>query len=168
MDLNAVVADLDAMLRRLIGDDIRLETSLSPDVPEIQADPSRIEQVVMNLVLNARDALPRGGSVRISTAGVPGGEASGDGEEPEVLLTVEDDGEGMDDATRGRIFEPFFTTKGEGRGTGLGLATVYGVVQQAGGRIEVRSEVSKGTRFRIWLPVRTAGDRSVADEDRAE
>ncbi len=168
VDLNAVVADLDAMLRRLIGDDIRLETSLGADVPTIQADPSRIEQVVMNLVLNARDALPRGGSIRISTARVPGPGASPEGSRWEVLLTVEDDGEGMDDATRGRIFEPFFTTKKEGRGTGLGLATVYGIVQQAGGRIEVRSELSEGTRFRIWLPVRAARGHAVPDEERTE
>jgi PAS domain S-box-containing protein len=156
VDLNAVVADLDAMLHRLIGDDIRLETSLDPELPVIQADPSRIEQVIMNLVLNARDALPKGGTIRIATTLVPASSVEGKASQSEILLTVEDDGEGMDHVTRGRIFEPFFTTKGEGRGTGLGLATVYGIVQQAGGRIEVESHLARGSRFLIWLPVRAA------------
>ncbi|MEX2473251.1 MAG: ATP-binding protein [Gemmatimonadota bacterium] len=153
VDLNALVSDLDAMLRRLIGADISLETSLEPDLPPVHADPSRLEQVVMNLVLNARDALPGGGSIQITTTVSSTTLEDGNGTGPALLLTVEDDGEGMDDATRGRIFEPFFTTKGEGRGTGLGLATVYGIVRQIGGRIEVETDVDRGSRFRIWLPV---------------
>ena len=159
VDVNALVSDLDAMLRRLIGADIVLETSLAPDLPPVHADPSRLEQVVMNLVLNARDALPGGGSIQITTAVSNTVLEGGNGTGPTVLLTVEDDGEGMDDATRGRIFEPFFTTKGEGRGTGLGLATVYGIVRQIGGRIEVESDVDRGSRFRIWFPI----DRPCSD-----
>jgi PAS domain S-box-containing protein len=152
VDLNALVSDLDAMLRRLIGADIVLETSLEPDLPPVHADPSRLEQVVMNLVLNARDALPWGGTIQITTTAATTTLDGGNGSGPAVVLTVEDDGEGMDAATRGRIFEPFFTTKGEGRGTGLGLATVYGIVHQMSGRIEVDSDVDRGSRFRIWLP----------------
>lgn len=152
VDVNSVVSELDAMLHRLIGADIRLETDLDPDVPPVHADSSRLEQVVMNLVLNARDALPHGGSIRIATDTVTGTEPNGTGGRPEVLLTVRDDGTGMDAATRARIFEPFFTTKEEGKGTGLGLATVYGIVRQTGGRVEVESEVNEGTTFRIWLP----------------
>jgi len=160
VDVNRLVSDLEAMLRRLIGVGIRLETSLQPDLFLVQADPSRLEQVVMNLVLNARDALPDGGNIRITTerragrSGPPGSPVS----VPGILLTVTDNGVGMDDRTRAHVFEPFFTTKGAGRGTGLGLATVYGIVQQAGGRITVDSVVGEGSTFRIWLPASVDAD----------
>ncbi|MEX2465322.1 MAG: ATP-binding protein [Gemmatimonadota bacterium] len=152
VDVNQVIAELEAMLLRLIGADIRLETSLDPEVPRVHADPSRLEQIVMNLVLNARDAVSSGGSIRIATRTVPTGSEGPMGPEPGVTIKVHDDGIGMDPDIRARIFEPFFTTKDKTRGTGLGLATVYGIVEQSGGRIDVESEVGVGTTFRIWLP----------------
>ena len=152
VDVNAVVSELEAMLRRLIGADIRLETTLDPMLPRVHADPGRIEQVVMNLVLNARDALPSGGRIMIETAGTRTPPQQANGTRSGVTITVRDDGIGMDAATRARIFEPFFTTKEATRGTGLGLATVYGIVEQSGGRIDVASEPGTGTTFSIWLP----------------
>ena len=159
LDLNATVTGLYAMLRRLIGEDIRLETALSPGRAPVEADPAQLEQVLLNLALNARDAMPSGGRLRIETA-----EVTVDGA-PFVCLAVEDDGLGMDAATRARIFEPFFTTKEVGKGTGLGLATVYGVVEQADGRISVDSAPGRGTRFEILLP-RSDGElkRSSSDD----
>jgi two-component system, cell cycle sensor histidine kinase and response regulator CckA len=150
VELNAVVAGVLTMLRRLIGEDVQLETRLAPDVGCVEIDPARLEQVVLNLALNARDAMPAGGRLCIETAV----DRDDDGARC-VRLTVEDDGVGMDEATRARIFEPFFTTKEVGKGTGLGLATVYGIVQQAGGRIAVRSELGHGARFDVMLPPAT-------------
>jgi len=154
IDVNLLVAELEAMLRRLIGVGIVLETSLQADIPPVLADPSRLEQVVMNLVLNARDALPDGGSIHITTERRVGrsGTAGSPASVPGILISVRDNGVGMDDRTKVHVFEPFFTTKGAGRGTGLGLATVYGIVQQAGGRITLDSAVGQGSTFRIWLP----------------
>jgi two-component system, cell cycle sensor histidine kinase and response regulator CckA len=146
VDVNATITALTAMLTRLIGEDVRLETSLSPAIGAVAVDPAQLEQVVLNLALNARDAMPSGGRLRIATA------PSVDGDARSVVVSVTDDGVGMDEATRARIFEPFFTTKAVGKGTGLGLATVYGIVEQAGGRIAVASEPGRGARFDVILP----------------
>jgi PAS domain S-box-containing protein len=144
LDLNAVVSDMDMMLRRLIGEDVELVTMLDPDVSPVQADPTQIEQVIVNLAVNARDAMPSGGSVTIETADV----RTGEGDFVELRMT--DTGIGMTELERQQLFDPFFTTK-EG-GTGLGLATVYGIVEQSGGTIEVDTAPGMGSSFRIWLP----------------
>ena len=153
LDLNEVVEELNTMLRPLLGGSVLLATELDPSLGPIEADPGQLNQVVMNLVVNARDAMPEGGTVTISTANADV-DGSGDGTiEPGryVTLTVRDDGEGIDEQTLGQIFEPFFTTKASGKGTGLGLATVYGIVKQSGGYLEVESEVGVGSEFRIYL-----------------
>jgi two-component system cell cycle sensor histidine kinase/response regulator CckA len=142
VDINAVIGSVEGMLRRLIGENVRIETELADDLAPVRADPVQLEQVLINLALNARDAMPGGGRLRIGTA------ASEEG----VALEVADDGVGMDDETRERIFEPFFTTKPAGEGTGLGLANVYGIVVQAGGEIHVVSAPGEGTTFTIDLP----------------
>jgi PAS domain S-box-containing protein len=157
LDLNAVVAGLTPMLARLIGTDIRLQTIRQPKIGAVKADPSQVEQVIANLVLNARDAMPNGGSVVIETADVEldaayASEHEGVSAGPYVMLAVSDSGVGMDAATRARAFDPFFTTKEPGRGTGLGLSTVYGIVKQSGGNIEVYSELGHGTAFKVYLP----------------
>jgi PAS domain S-box-containing protein len=147
IDLNGTVRNLLPMLQRLIDEDVRFETTFAADAGTIEIDPAQLEQVVLNLTLNARDAMPKGGRLRISTS-----RASRDDGSPLARLTVEDDGLGMDEATRARIFEPFFTTKEVGSGTGLGLATVYGIVEQAGGHILVESQPERGARFDVLLP----------------
>jgi two-component system cell cycle sensor histidine kinase/response regulator CckA len=157
LDLSAVVVDMEKMLRRLIGEDIDIRIVTEPDVGRVEADPSQIEQVVMNLALNARDAMPEGGTLTIETANVDLDERYADAHaavEPGsyVVLTVTDDGCGIDRETQARIFEPFFTTKERGKGTGLGLSTVYGIVKQSGGYVWVYSDVSQGTTFRVYLP----------------
>jgi PAS domain S-box-containing protein len=151
LDLNAVVSEATRMLRRLIREDVQLLTSLEPDLGAVRADRSQLEQVLINLAVNARDAMPRGGELRIQTrnverpaGAVPSGAA--------VLLSVADTGAGIDAETRRRLFEPFFTTKERGKGTGLGLATVYGIVAQSGGEIWVESEPGRGTTFHVALP----------------
>jgi two-component system, cell cycle sensor histidine kinase and response regulator CckA len=144
LDLNAVVSDMDMMLRRLIGEDVELVTLLDPGVGRVQADPTQVEQVIVNLAVNARDAMPNGGSLTIETVDVE----TGDGAFVELRIT--DTGIGMTDLERQQLFDPFFTTK-EG-GTGLGLATVYGIVEQSGGTIEVDSAPGMGSSFRICLP----------------
>jgi two-component system, cell cycle sensor histidine kinase and response regulator CckA len=157
LDLNLVVTNVEALLRRLIGEDIMLISQLDADLSAVQADPSQIEQVIMNLAVNARDAMPAGGTLIIETANIvldassapmPGVVESGS----YCMLAVSDTGCGMDTATQARIFEPFFTTKAAGKGTGLGLATVYGIVQQSGGYIWVYSEQGHGSTFKIYLP----------------
>jgi len=161
LDLNGAVKDLAGMLRRLIGEDITLELALAEDLPAIRADRGHITQVVMNLAVNARDAMPRGGRLRIGTTLVDLDDANATRLDvaqsgQHVRLNVEDNGSGMDEATLRRIFEPFFTTKAIGKGTGLGLATVYGIVKQAGGAIDVQSEKRVGSTFCIYLPISTA------------
>ncbi|RME28018.1 MAG: PAS domain S-box protein, partial [Deltaproteobacteria bacterium] len=157
VDVNEVVHGITRMLRRLIGEDIQLRTNLSSELRPVLIDPGQLEQVLMNLAVNARDAMPRGGELHVSTALRDVDEATAQrhaGLEPGVyvVLEVADTGVGMDETTRRRAFEPFFTTKEVGRGTGLGLATVYGIVKQADGYIMLDSEPGRGTRFTILLP----------------
>ncbi|HXK16672.1 MAG TPA: ATP-binding protein [Polyangiaceae bacterium] len=157
LDLNAVVRSMEGMLRRLISAAVDLVTSCADDLGVVRADPSQVEQILMNLAVNARDAMPHGGTLTIETKNLELDEQRAGGlvtlrPGSYVLLEVSDTGEGMSEATRARIFEPFFTTKEQGKGTGLGLSTVYGIVQQSGGHIEVDSELDRGTRFTIYLP----------------
>ncbi|HUH16194.1 MAG TPA: PAS domain S-box protein [Gaiellaceae bacterium] len=146
LDVNQVVRDLEAMLARTLGGDVRLVTELDCGVAEVEADPDQLVQVVLNIALNGRDAMPDGGSLTIATHAVERESR------PFVAVEVSDTGSGMDEETRARVFEPFFTTKEKGKGTGLGLATAYGVVDQSGGRIEVESEPGSGSTFRVLLP----------------
>jgi len=170
LDLNQAVINMEKMLARTIGENIELTTSLAPDLSAIMADETQIDQIIINLAVNARDAMPRGGSLHIETANVLL-EESDDKEELDmpagdyVMLSVRDTGEGMDGNTCSRIFEPFYTTKGKVAGTGLGLATVHGIVKQLNGEIRVESEVGKGTVFRIYFP---PADGSEVEEEAKE
>jgi PAS domain S-box-containing protein len=168
LNVNTVVAGMESLLRRLLGEDIDLVVVRAPGVGHVKADPGQLEQVIVNLTANARDAMPQGGRLTLETENVEIDEAyarvQGEAGPPGsyVRLTVSDSGVGMDEATRVRIFEPFFTTKGLGKGTGLGLSTVYGIVKQSEGFISVYSEVGRGTSFKIYLPQVT----EAADTDR--
>jgi PAS domain S-box-containing protein len=174
IDPNAAVAEMGAMLRRLIGENLALTTALDPGVSRVRVDPGQFGQVLMNLAVNARDAMPGGGRLTLETRDVhldPAHTRAHPGVAPGryVRTTVSDTGAGMTDAVKARIFEPFFTTKGVGKGTGLGLATVYGIIKQSGGHVEVESEVGVGTTFRVYLPAvagpaaaAPAGPRAVA------
>ena len=155
LNINQTVGNLDKMLRRLIKENIEFSFVLDPQLDRVKADPGQIEQIVLNLVVNARDAMPNGGSLRIQTKNVEKVDAqAGPGASPSrfVLLEVTDTGTGMDQQTQAHIFEPFFTTKAVGKGTGLGLATVYGIVKQSNGHIEVQSTPGRGSSFQIFLP----------------
>ncbi len=191
LNVNAVVDEMDKMLRRIIGEDIKLQTTLTSDPWSVKMDPMQIQQVIANLAVNARDAMPEGGELTIETANVVldetydhwDGDASMDGYAAEgvelqpgeyVLLAVSDSGVGMSDEVKAHLFEPFFTTKEPGKGTGLGLATVYGAVKQSGGDIRVYSETGTGTSVKIYLPraeaaVRTTfGHRGMVDVPHGE
>jgi CheY-like chemotaxis protein len=157
VQLNSLVTEIEDTLRRLIGEEIEFRTVLDPTLRPVSADPSRIEQVIVNLVLNARDAMPRGGQLTVGTENVELeiARVNGPRDLPAghyALLTVTDTGNGMDEETKANVFEPFFTTKEVGKGTGLGLATVYGIAKQSGGHIEVVSELACGTTFKLYLP----------------
>ncbi|NDY41657.1 PAS domain S-box protein [Dissulfurirhabdus thermomarina] len=161
IDVNDLIREMEKMLRRLIGEDVTLETDLAPDLDRVKADPGQVEQVVMNLAVNARDAMPEGGRLRIRTRrhfyrpgpGVEEDRPATPG--AYVCIEVADTGEGMDAETLQHVFEPFFSTKGPGRGTGLGLSVVYGIVRQHGGWIDVRSTLGRGSAFEVYLPAFT-------------
>jgi signal transduction histidine kinase len=168
IDLNRVLADLGDMLRRIIGENIRLSTELAAELGLIVADPTQIEQIAVNLALNARDAMPGGGCLRITTSNCDLQEAPPGGDPcmapaRYVLLEFSDDGQGMDAHTQEHAFEPFFTTKPAGKGTGLGLATVYGIVKQSGGYVWVYSEPGRGATFKTYLPRSQAEPQAEAD-----
>ncbi|HWB40774.1 MAG TPA: ATP-binding protein, partial [Gemmatimonadales bacterium] len=169
LSLNSVIADTDGMLRRLLGADIVLDMSYDPGLWYVLADPGQIEQVLVNLVVNARDAMPQGGRLAVSTsnrefaadsANRPNGLRAGS----YVAIEVSDTGAGIDPANHARIFEPFYTTKDPGKGTGLGLSTVYGIVQQSGGQITVESALGRGATFTVFLPRHIGGDPAPASK----
>jgi two-component system, cell cycle sensor histidine kinase and response regulator CckA len=166
IDLNATMSEILNMLRRIIGEDVEIQLDLTPEAPAVLADPAQIQQVVMNLAVNARDAMPNGGQLRIATRSVQLSPAEGQTYPwarpgPYAQIVVSDEGSGIDEATQQRIFEPFFTTKERGKGTGLGLAVVDGIVKQHDGFIQLASEVGRGTTFTIALPM-TAGQAAPA------
>jgi len=171
LNINDAAANMEKMLRRLIGNDIKLAANYAPDLAKIKADPGQIEQVIMNLVVNARDAMPDGGQVTVRTSNasinaptpqmvIPAGPG------PYVCLSVLDTGTGMPPEVIARIFEPFFTTKAPGKGTGLGLSVVYGIVRQHQGALELYSEIDRGTEFRIYFPVLTTAETAAAEQAR--
>ncbi len=154
IDLNGLIAELERMLRPIIGEYVDVQTSLAAELGKVMADPGQMEQVIMNLILNARDAMPRGGRIRITSANTELSEAEAGGlpAGAYVLLSITDTGHGMDEETMGRVFQPFFTTKDEGKGTGLGLSTAIGIVRESGGDIWVESSPGEGASFTVCLP----------------
>jgi CheY-like chemotaxis protein len=166
LNLNEIVSDMGQMIRRLVGDNIEFKTIAQPNLGRVKADPGHIEQVIMNLAINARDAMPNGGSLTLETTNIDldedyAREHPGVVPGPHVLLAVSDTGIGMDQVTREHIFEPFFTTKEKDKGTGLGLSTVFGIVKQSDGSVWVSSEPGQGTTFRIYLPTTDAAPEPV-------
>ena len=158
LDLNATVTGIEPLLRRLIAEDVDIVVNVDPHLGRVKADPGQMEQVILNLAVNARDAMPNGGVLVIKTSNVLDDDAGAPSEpgvapREHVVLSVTDTGHGMDPETKGQIFQPFFTTKEPGKGTGLGLSTVYGIVRQTGGHLVVDSEIDKGTTFRVFLPL---------------
>jgi nitrogen-specific signal transduction histidine kinase/ActR/RegA family two-component response regulator len=157
LDLNRVIAGMEGMFHHLMGGDVKTETISAPDLHAVKVDAGQLEQVIMNIVINARDAMPNGGKLMIETANVSF-DLESIGRYPElkpgdyVMLAITDTGTGMSDEVKARVFEPFFSTKDVGQGTGLGLSTCYGIVKQSGGHISVYSEVGRGTTFKIYLP----------------
>jgi signal transduction histidine kinase/CheY-like chemotaxis protein len=157
LDMNAVLREMEPLLHRVLGEDLQLRMALAPNLAPVRADPSQIDQVLMNLAVNARDAMPHGGRLTIESANVeldanyvtthPEATAG-----PHVMLAITDNGAGMDQATLTRVFEPFFTTKPKGQGTGLGLSTVFGIVKQSGGSVAIYSELGHGTSVKVYLP----------------
>jgi len=172
LDLNEAVADVQKMLARVIGEDIELIAQLHPSLVSVKVDPGQVEQVLMNLAINARDAMPNGGKLVMETANEEVDSQRGRNLELPagryVMLKVSDTGHGMDAEVQTHIFEPFFTTKPRGKGTGLGLATVYGIVKQSGGSIQVESDVGRGSVFRIYLPAADGGVRKQPEAARGE
>ena len=171
LDLNQVLTVMEKMLHRLLREDLRLVTDLEPDLGRVEADPAQIEQIIVNLAVNARDAMPEGGELTIKTSNIyldqdSASEVGTAQSGPYVILQVSDTGVGMDQETQSQIFEPFFTTKKTGKGTGLGLSTVYGIVTQSNGHIQVSSSAGKGTTFRIYLP-KVEGERESFEEKHA-
>ena len=173
LDLNTTISEMSSMLRRVIGEDIEIGTSMQPGLGLVNADPGQIQQIIMNLVVNARDAMPGGGNLNIETANVdfdssyvrthPDVKAG-----PYVMLAITDDGIGMDDTIKAHLFEPFFTTKAKGKGTGLGLSTIYGIVKQSDGFVWVYSEPGKGTAFKIYFPRVKSESVSAGAADKSE
>jgi CheY-like chemotaxis protein len=157
LNLNDVVRNIEKMLRRLIGEDVEVVTALGPNLGTVEVDPSQVEQILMNLIVNARDAMPNGGKLTIRTENVELGEDYLTTHEDVmpgqyILLAVTDNGTGMAPETLARVFEPFFTTKEPGKGTGLGMPMVYGIVKQSGGSIDINSELAHGTTVKVYLP----------------
>jgi two-component system, cell cycle sensor histidine kinase and response regulator CckA len=157
VELNSAIVDVEKMLRRVIGEDIDFVTALDPQLGTVRADPSQIVQVILNLAVNARDAMPQGGQLTVETRNVEidlahGRELGGVPAGSYVCMSMTDTGTGMDAATKQHVFEPFFTTKPVGKGTGLGLSTVFGIVKQTNGGIEIDSLPGHGSTFRIYLP----------------
>ena len=163
LDLNQVIREMLQIWDRILGEDVEIQTRLDEDLPPVRLDPGQLEQVMMNLAVNARQAMPGGGRLRVETRGAVA-EGDRDGE-PVVLVRVSDSGVGMDETTRSQIFDPFFTTKGEEGGTGLGLSVTYGIVKQSGGSIEVESEPGEGSTFSLCFP---AVSDTLAPRARAE